>query len=250
MSINSYANEVFDRLNQEPNAIGANNIHHIDKIKILDIGINTIGGWSSAKALIEALIGGLGYLSFGELNIGKLFVPTVDLFLDSPIKVCLESLVHEWDFAGIKVIGPGNKEEELTFGFIETEEIPTTIDTNLSYNFLVASNKSLVSSVYNSATAIPKVISKLKKLCLPLENIFWAWGTCPLAIMSDDLELMKKRKINVLKYGAVVSIWVRESDNRVEQVVRNWEGLGELRIHNLGSGKTFIGGKTDVNMLI
>lgn len=249
MNIMNYALGVFERLKQASPGNGTEIVYASEQVEILDAGVQALGGWSTGKALVEALSGGLGYVNFGEFNLNNFAIPSVDLFLDSPSKVCLSSMLHRQVLAGMTAFSPSFNQEPV-FGFAEVEKLPEQIAEDVSARLLISRPTSLVAAIYNSALAVPRAIELVNRIGLSEQSIVWAWGSCPVAILCDDVQAMRMRKDHVLQYGAVVSLWVRDSDQHLEQVVEQWNNAGEIRIHNLVTAKTFIGGKWSEAQLI
>lgn len=225
-----------------------NPIASIKNDKMIDVGLKTPGGWSAGKELINLFMGGMGYVNFGELSLKDFAFPTVDTYFDNPAQVCLSSFLNKKNVDKYTMVGPDSRGDE-DFCYFETEEVPQELQET-EQTIIVASPQSLVSAIYNSALVVPLAVKKLVDFGMNLEQIEWAWGTCPLATLSEQADLVAERKQEALEYGGVASIWVRSEDSILEEIAHKWEGLGEIRLHNLQTAKTHIGGKIDEEALI
>ena len=229
----------------------ANNFQPIASIKndnLIDIGVKAPGGWSAGKELIHLFMDNMGYVNFGEISLKGFSLPTVDTYFDNPADVSLAAMLNEKKIDGYTVIGPENWGEN-NFCYFETSEIPADLSKKTGETVIVASPLSLVSAILNSALVVPLAVEKLVNLGLNLDQLEWAWGTCPLATIGEQQDLVAKRKKAVLEYGGIASIWLRSEDKLLQKITSNWEGLGEIRLHNLVSAKTFIGGRLDEEAL-
>jgi len=232
-------------------SISAKNFKPIASVKngnIVDIGVKAPGGWSAGKELIYLFMSGMGYVNFGEMSLEGFAFPTVDTYFDNPAEVCLASMLNEKKIGEYTMIGPETWGED-NFCYFETMEVKPDLSQKTDQTIIVASPLSLVSAIYNSALAVPLAVKKLMDLGVNLDQIEWAWGSSPLATLSENQDLAAMRKEAVLHYGSVVSIWLRVEDKLLQEIVKKWEGLGEIRLHNLPTAKTYVGGKLNLKKL-
>ncbi|HHU32116.1 MAG: methenyltetrahydromethanopterin cyclohydrolase [Zhaonellaceae bacterium] len=232
-------------------SISVKNFKPVASIKngnIVDIGVNAPGGWSAGKELIYLFMNGMGYVNFGEMALEGFALPTVDTYFDNPAEVCLASMLNEKKIGEHTMIGPDTWGED-NFCYFETLEVKPDLSQKTDQTIIVASPLSLVSAIYNSALVVPLAVKKLVNMGVNLEQIEWAWGSSPLATLSELPDLVAMRKEAALCYGGVVSIWLRVEDKLLQDIVNKWEGLGEIRLHNLPTAKTYVGGKLDLKKL-
>lgn len=208
---------------------------------IIDVGVKAPGGWSAGKELIYLFMNSKGYVNFGEISLKGFNLPTVDTYFDDPAGVCLDSMLNEKKIDDYNMVGPESWGEN-NFSYFETREIPAELSEKTDETIIAASPLSLVSAIYNSALIVPLTVEKLANLGVGLEQLEWAWGSCPLATLAEQQDLVAKRKKAILEYGGVVSIWLRSEDQLLQEIANEWKGLGEIRLHNLVSAKTFVGG--------
>jgi len=228
----------------------SNNFNPTASIKnknIVDIGLKAPGGWSAGKELINLFMDGMGYVSFGEITLNNFTFPTVDTYFDNPDQVSLSSFLNKKKIGEYTVIGPENWGEK-SFSYLETNEVPVELEKT-EHTIIVASPQSLVAAVFNSALVVPLAVKKLVDYGTNLRQIEWAWGTCPLATLTERPDLTTARKKAALEYGGIASIWIRGEDKMLAEIVSKWEGLGEIRLHNLVTAKTHVGGKIDEKVL-
>lgn len=215
-------------------------------ISVIDAGVKAPGGWSAGKAIVEAAINGCGEVSFGDIYIKNYKLPTVDICYDNTL-----GLKWPENPAGSELVLP-----EAGFGYVETSVLP---DGNLleeaagrrQYGTLVAASPvSLTAAVFNCCKPVPAWLESMETAGFTSDEIFWAWSTCVIPVISDDKEIMATRKAAALEYGAIVSIWVRAGDLKIQKFLDSVKGCGELRIHNLSSARTFVKGSLNEAKLI
>ncbi len=221
-------------------------------LKLVDLGVKLPGGWSAGKKLIENTIGGLGDVSFGETNIHGFSLATVDIYYDNPVE---SGIAESVSISGRKF--KVYREQKLIY--LETDELPDagelkdlpaatgTADKELV--LAAASPVSLVAAIYACSQAAPLFLKQLLQKGLAEEEIIWAWSTVPLPTLADDGRLMEARTEAALKYGSVLSFWVRSEDEKIEEALKEIVPYGEVRIHNLRTARTIIRGFADHDKL-
>ncbi len=80
---------------------------------VVDMGVEARGGWQAGKLFVEATIGGMGHVDFGQFHLGDLNFPSIDVYIDNPVEATLSSQFSGWRMPGkdipgfIKPIGSG-----------------------------------------------------------------------------------------------------------------------------------------------
>ncbi len=216
-------------------------------ITVIDAGVEAPGSWSAGKAIVEAVINGCGEVSFGDIYIKNYKLPTVDICYDNTFGLKWSKNRAESEF-----ILPG----ETGFSYIETSELPEgklleEVARQQQYGTLVAASPvSLTAAIFNCCKPVPAWLESMETAGFTRDEVFWAWSTCVIPIISDDNQIMNTRKAAVLEYGNIVSIWVRTEDSKIQKFLDQVKGRGELRIHNLSSARTFLNGSLNEEKLI
>lgn len=217
-------------------------------LRLVDLGVKVSGGWSAGKTLVENSIGGLGELSFGEFYINGFALPSIDIYYDNPVK---SRLAESMNIGGREF----HYYKALKLIYTETDEIPDDIELkNLKAAFgfedsgqvlAVTSPVSLVAAIYRCSQAAPLLLEQLLKRGLAEEEILWAWATVPMPPLADDKRIMAGRMETALTFGTVISFWVRTEDEKIKEIIGDMASCGELRVHNLRTGRTFVHGSVD-----
>ena len=202
----------------------------IDTGYILDAGIYMPGGWFISKQLLNCFMGGRGIVSFGQCMIDNNQLPTVDIAWDDPV------LSYHTAFAPKNGIFGVYDNENFVAGLTFCDN-PS--DIQASGNIIVASPNSLLAVIFYAAYAVPFAIKELLESRISTNDILWAWGSCPIAALSNDRDYLEHKKATIMHNHASISIWLRGYDEQLNTIVKNYT-KGILRLHNLTTAKTFI----------
>lgn len=209
---------------------------------IIDAGVEAPGGWSAGKAAVEAAINSCGAVSFGDIYIKNYKLPTVDVYYDNTSGIKSTKEFAEDDITLFEAAG---------FAYIEGETLPDVklLKQNEELQeyktILTASPVSLTAAILSCCGPVPVWLSKLEASDFKRDEIFWAWSTTVVPVLSDDTGIMKSRKKAAAEYGSVVSFWVRTDDSKIQNFLESVTCSAELRIHNLSSARTFVKGSLD-----
>jgi methenyltetrahydromethanopterin cyclohydrolase len=244
MTAQNLSYEVFQNIKARIPDNNCSLIDSKDGLNIVDAGVKMAGGWSVARKLLEGLICGLGQVNIGNILLSDFRLPTVELLLDEPVRVFEEAFLDRESINDLVVYGPKSECDTQTYslGFAVTDKIPVEVPIN--GNLIVAANTSLVSAVFNASLPVMSAVEALLKAGVPGENILWSWSSCPVATMTDNVEQMMKRNETARSKGAVTSIWLRADSCVIQEVTSSWK-FGQLRLHELATAKTYIGGCID-----
>jgi methenyltetrahydromethanopterin cyclohydrolase len=59
-------------------------VHHLNNgATVVDMGVEARGGWLAGKLFVEATIGGMGHVDFGQFRLGKLTLPSIDVYIEN-----------------------------------------------------------------------------------------------------------------------------------------------------------------------
>ena len=229
MKIGEYGQSYFQEILDCPIKFGCT----ITKNKLIDAGVEDIGGWHVGKKIVQGLVGGLGEVTFDQMKIGEFTIATIDLFLDKPVQSTRGSFLNNVN----GIIGA----DDSDFGFAISENL----QLQSTKHIFVASSTSLVASIYNGAKALPLLVNRVLAAGIDAERIMWGFGTAPVILFSEDANKAIDIQNFVLAKGAIASLWIKGTDDELIAIAKVAIDCGEIRLHNILSGNTFIGGKVD-----
>ncbi len=201
----------------------------------LDAGLHATGGWMAGRALVLTLLSGFADVSFGNMEAGGNLVPTLDVFLDNTVAAA-EALRPDEDGAYRGASSP--------YRFLLAEKAPETGE-----NLMVAAPQSLVAHLFAAGIALPREVQNLLGAGFCKEEISWGFSSMPIILRSKDAAAEAALQAQVQKAGQLVSVWLRGADEELKEYLTKRDGNGELRLHNLLTGNTFVGGKVDETAL-
>lgn len=244
MNLYNFSYEVFQSIRARIPDNNCSFIENENGLSMVDAGVEMPGGWSVAKKVLEGLSCGLGQVNIGEILLQDFRLPTVELLLDEPVRIFEESFRGRSSVNNLRIYGPGSESDAqaYSFGFAVTGEISGEIPAK--GNLVAAGNTSLAAAVFNTSLPVMTAVEALLKAGVPGENILWAWSSCPVATLTDNKEQMTKKNEAVRRKGAVISLWLRADADVLKAVTASWE-FGQLRLHELVTAKTYIGGCLD-----
>ena len=228
MDYREYAWNAFAQILKNIPANNCQQIYGYDSV-IIDAGVEAPGGFSSAKMLLEGLTGGRGTVDFGRQLIGEEQLPTVELFVDSPVEILKTGFFMADGVTGVK----DSDGERYRLAYYESAELKAPACKG---NFVVAKPTSLLSAIFHAAAVLPNAVSVVLEGGLKEDDILWAWATAPIAVLSNEESVSAKNK-SLAAAKAVISIFVRGEDAMLKDVVTNYK-LSSLRLHNLSSSHT------------
>ena len=219
---------------------------------VVDMGVEARGGWQAGKLFVEATIGGMGYVEFGQYHLGDLLLPSIDVYIDNPVEATLSSQFSGWKMAGkdtpgyINPIGSGparaiarndifsqswhyqDINHETVFG-AQTQEIPdesvaeqVAEECKLPVEnvyILAAKTGNLTGSIQVCSRTVEASLWRLYRKGFDIAKIISGMGTCPIAPPIHD-ELKAMDRVNTaLLYGVTVRYVVDSTDEEVEAVI-------------------------------
>jgi len=228
MDYRKYAWKAFTEILRNIPANNCQQIYGYDSV-IIDAGLMSPGGFSSAKTLLEGLIGGRGVVDFGRQLIGEEQLPTIELFVDAPVDILKNGFSSVGNVTGVK----DEDEERYALAYCRCNDLNTIA---VKGNLVVASPTSLLDSIFYAATSLPRAVQSLLEAGVMESDILWAWMTSPIAPLSNNEIVAEKNRIATMK-DAFVNIFVRGNDTVLKTVVDNY-CPGVLRLHNVSSSRT------------
>lgn len=196
----------------------------------VDAGIDCPGGWRAGKYLLHMLIADLGEVVLESMTIGAQALPVIALYLDNPAGVYRHYLYGEEDYSYRRV-----------------QAAPTG---NLTKNSVIAAHNSLVDYIYTAGKALPLLAEFAHRSGLEQECIYWGYGRTPILYKGRTEDETERDKTVMQACGSIAGLWVKSEDDRLREICKTWNGLGQIRLHNIFSGNTFVAGSIDEDQLL
>jgi methenyltetrahydromethanopterin cyclohydrolase len=228
-------------------------IHHLKNgATVVDMGVEAPGGYQAGKLIVEATIGGMGHINFGEYRLEDIHLPSIDVYIDHPVEATLSSQFSGWKMPGkeipgyINPIGSGparaiarndifsqswhyqDINHETVFA-AQTQEIPDESVAEMvaegcklpveNVYILATKTASLAGSIQVCSRTVEASLWRLYRKGLDIGKIISGMGTCPIAPpIKDELKAMD-RVNTALLYGVTVRYVVDCSDEEIEPVI-------------------------------
>jgi methenyltetrahydromethanopterin cyclohydrolase len=206
---------------------------------IFDLGIKAKGGYLAGEYIAQVCLGGLAEVSLDMKNYGQnLTLPTITVVTDFPAIATMGSQFAGWsinkDNYKAMASGPARifakkpkhiyeklpikDDHEETVVVLETNKLP--IETIMKYIaekckveldclcIIVAPTTSLAGATQIAGRSVETAIHKLMDLGMDVSTIISGVGTCPIASLSTNDDLMMGRTNDMLIYGSEVYLQV------------------------------------------
>jgi methenyltetrahydromethanopterin cyclohydrolase len=246
IGLNHRAALLFDRLITEANALRIA-VHDVAGAKVVDLGIDAVGGLEAGRRLAELCLAGFGEVSLAPPDKSLGPWPTVVVRTDRPIESCLFAQYAGWQVAKNEYFamasGPmraayggealftqlGYREaSDVVVGILETHKLPTPeVIAELAakcgvapsgLRLCVAPTASLAGTLQVVARSIETALHKLHELGFDVRRVSSAFGSAPLPpVGKNDLASLGRTNDAIL-YGGDVQLWVRGDDASLEAV--------------------------------
>ena len=216
--------------------------------QVIDCGISTPGGLEAGRMLAAICLAGLGDVTFLPAKPEIWLGPAVQVTTDHPTLACMASQYAGWEVKQDKFFAMGSgpmraaaakeplfaklgyapEQTKVAVGVLETGRMPSTqVCGDLARQcgvepagliLLVAPTASQAGTVQVVARSVETALHKLHELGFDLSTIESAYGTAPLPpVAGDDLTALGRTNDAIL-YGAEVTLWVRTTDARLQQL--------------------------------
>jgi len=216
--------------------------------RVIDAGIEALGGFGAGRLLVELCMGGLGHLEYAPLTIDGESWPGVQVWTDHPAESCMASQYAGWAISpeGYFAMGSGplrakarvekelfaklGYEEECARGVLvlETRAMPT--DDVAAWiarkagiapdgiTLAVAPTASIAGGVQIVARVIETGLHKMDALAFDLRRVLSASGTAPIPpVAKNDLRAIGRTNDCVL-YGGQARYTIDASDDQLLQL--------------------------------
>lgn len=215
--------------------------------RIVDCGVQAVGGLEAGRRLAEICLAGLGQVAFVPAVREVWSGWAVQVTTDQPIAACMASQYAGWQVTGEKFFAMGSGpmraaagREELfdkighresaddAVGVLETRKLPSDdVCRELAakcgvaverLTLLVAPTASQAGTVQVVARSVETALHKLFELGFDLSRVVSGAGIAPLPpVAADDLAAIGRTNDAIL-YGGEVTLWVRGDDDSLRAI--------------------------------
>jgi methenyltetrahydromethanopterin cyclohydrolase len=252
LSVNQMAWKIAQKLIDNPEFYCVNVLKSIAGATIIDVGVNSPGGFQAGKKLTELCLGGAGKVQLGFKTYGDLTFPSITVTSDHPAIAMLGSQFAGWRIKepdGNIAIGSGPVRalalkpkdvfEEIGYkdvsdkGVItlESNVLPSealiekvTVASNIKAENLVvvvAPTASIAGLTQVAGRVVEVGIHKLKTLGLNPKVIRYAMGYAPIPPVGTDFEVAMARTNDAILYGGTVYLTIDYDDETILQTMVN-----------------------------
>ncbi len=212
--------------------------------RILDCGVNAIGGLEAGLSMARVCLAGLADVSLVPGEVAGVPCPLVQVTTDAPLRACMASQYAGWRLSVGKFFAmgsgpmraahgkedlfdhlPGREQSPVAVGVLETGQLPG--DEVIAYvcdalrltpdklTLLVAPAASMAGNVQVVARSVETALHKLHELHFDLRQVVSGYGTAPLPpVAAKELQAIGRTNDAIL-YGGRVVLWVRCDDDQI-----------------------------------
>jgi methenyltetrahydromethanopterin cyclohydrolase len=218
--------------------------------RVIDAGINVIGGLAAGHSLVRMCMGGLGHISYGPVTIDSETWPGVHVWTDHPAESCMASQYAGWAINpdGYFAMGSGplrakaRVERELfeklryeengprgvlvlEAGKLPTDAVAAWLAAKSGLRadgltLVVAPTASLAGGVQIVARILETGMHKMDVTGFDVTRVMSAIGSAPLApIASSDMRAIGRTNDCIL-YGGQACYTIRAADEELERLAQ------------------------------
>ena len=248
LRMNEAASEIADSMADQPDILRIKSFRLPSGARVIDAGVETLGGIEAGIALAEICMGGLGNVSCTPLQIGSQSHAGLTVWTDHPAVACMASQYAGWAISVGKFFAMGSGplraharverelfeklgyEEQAEEGVLvlETRTLPTDEQAvwvaeksklePVQLTLVVAPTASLAGGVQISARIVETGLHKIETLGFDVRRIVSATGTAPLPpVAKNDLRAIGRTNDCIL-YGGQARYTVRAADAELEKL--------------------------------
>jgi methenyltetrahydromethanopterin cyclohydrolase len=256
ISVNKRAAKIVQQMIDEREALGIS-VEPLDNgATVVDAGVRVPGSLEAGRLFSCACMGGLGQVSFTQMNFDSqdsdndsgFWLPAVEVSVSNPDIACMASQYAGWAvqlekyfaigsgparalYAGEEIykrIGYRDQSETAVL-MLESRQLPgVEVAAYVAEKcgvkpeqliLLIAPTASLVGSVQIAARSAETGLHKLAELGFDVRRVLAAYGVCPLApVAADDLHAIGRTNDAIL-YGSQVFYSVRAEDGELAALI-------------------------------
>jgi methenyltetrahydromethanopterin cyclohydrolase len=215
--------------------------------RLLDCGINSLGGLQAGLGLARICLAGLGDVALAAGEVAGIPAVHVTVATDQPVTACMAAQYAGWQISVGKFFAmgsgpmraaygkeelfdkiPGREQAPVAVGVLETRKLPddaviTFLCERLNLpasklTLLAAPASSLAGNLQVVARSLETALHKLYELKFDLGQIVSGFGTAPLPpVAANDLQAIGRTNDAIL-YGGRVVVWVQAEDDQIAEI--------------------------------
>jgi methenyltetrahydromethanopterin cyclohydrolase len=215
--------------------------------RLLDCGINSLGGLQAGLGLARICLAGLGDVALAAGEVAGMPAVHVTVATDQPVTACMAAQYAGWQISVGKFFAmgsgpmraaygkeelfdkiPGREQAPVAVGVLETRKLPddaviTFLCERLNLpasklTLLAAPASSLAGNLQVVARSLETALHKLYELKFDLGQIVSGFGTAPLPpVAANDLQAIGRTNDAIL-YGGRVVVWVQADDDQIAEI--------------------------------
>ncbi|HUR93825.1 MAG TPA: methenyltetrahydromethanopterin cyclohydrolase [Gemmatimonadales bacterium] len=242
LQMNELATEIADALEENAPVFQVRAQTLPGGARVVDAGVEALGGYEAGLALAEICMGGLGNVAYTPLQIGGVAWSGLTVWTDHPAVACMASQYAGWAVSVDKFFAMGSGplraharvERELfeKLGYAEeamhavlvlegralpTDEVAAWVAEKArlepsQLTFVVAPTASIAGGVQISARILETGLHKMETLGFDVRQVQSAMGTAPIPpVAKNDLRAIGRTNDCIL-YGGQARYTIRASD--------------------------------------
>ncbi|MCZ7372055.1 MAG: methenyltetrahydromethanopterin cyclohydrolase [Candidatus Methanoperedens sp.] len=234
LSVNEKAMEIAEDMMDWSEELRVKTLELKNGAKVIDCGINAVGGYEAGLMFTDICMGGFGASSITVHKVNDIPLAFIDITTDPPAISCLGAQKAGWRISVDKYFAMGSGparalalkpkktyerikyEDDYDYAVIalESNQLPdekvieviaeaSHVDPS-NVIALVAPTASIVGSIQVSGRVVETAIFKLNELGYDTTKVISGTGCAPIApVVKDDLKAMGSTNDSVIYYGSV-----------------------------------------------
>jgi len=248
LGMNELAAEIADSMEEHAALLRARSHTLSSGARVIDAGVDVLGGYDAGLAIAEICMGGLGSIAYGPVQIGDRSWPGLAVWTDHPAESCMASQYAGWAISVDKFFAMGSGPlraharverelfekldyaEEAARGILVLEGRTLPTDTVAAWvgqkarlqpsqlTFVVAPTASLAGGVQISARILETGLHKMETLGFDVRRVVSGMGTAPVPpVAKNDLKAIGRTNDCIL-YGGQARYTIRASDAELAEL--------------------------------
>ncbi len=234
LSVNEKAMEIAEDMMDWSEELRVKTLELKNGAKVIDCGINAVGGYEAGQMFTDICMGGFGASSITVHKVNDIPLAFIDINTDHPAISCLGAQKAGWRISVDKYFAMGSGparalalkpkktyerikyEDDYDYAVIalESNQLPdekvieviaeaSHVDPS-NVIALVAPTASMVGSIQVSGRVVETAIFKLNELGYDTTKVISGTGCAPISpVVKDDLKAMGSTNDSVIYYGSV-----------------------------------------------
>ncbi len=222
-------------------------VHDVGGARVLDCGVNAVGGLQAGLGLARVCLAGLADVSLTPGDVDGVPCAQVQVLTDHPVTACMASQYAGWQVQVGKFFAmgsgpmraaygkeelfqhlPGRESAPVAVGVLESRRLPDegvvaflTERLGLPAGkiiLLAAPTYSIAGKIQVVARSLETALHKLHELKFDLTQVVSGFGSAPLPPVAGDWLGAIGRSNDAILYGGRVVLWVHAEDDQLAEL--------------------------------